>query len=158
MAGQESNQPNQPGEPSEPRRQSVARDTHDALPFHRYPHGEADDPHGRHTSAVITAHSHEHPGELTYIKVAIVLAAITAVEVAIYYILSESVLVPTLIVLSLAKFIAVVGYFMHLKFDDRRYTWVFVSGLVIALSVFLGTAAMFLYHKDIFDLNLPLTG
>ena len=81
---------------------------------------------------------HEHPGELTYIKVAAVLAAITIVEVAIYYFdLSRSLLVALLLILSAIKFVTVVGYFMHLKFDDRRLTWIFGGGLVIAVSIIL---------------------
>lgn len=145
---------NKPGEPHESRPRSVARDAHDALPFHRPPHLEPGDPYHKGDSAAITHSSHEHPGEMVYIKVAIILAIVTAIEVVIYYIDAlEDVLVPALLLLSAGKFIAVVGYFMHLKFDDRRFTWVFVSGLVIALSVFLGTAAMFVYHTfDILEM------
>ncbi len=147
---------NQPGEPHESRPKSVARDSHDALWFHRPPHLEPDDPYHKGDSAAITHESHVHPGEATYIRVALILAVVTAIEVFIYYIEAlEDILVPALLLLSAGKFIAVVGYFMHLKFDDRRYTWVFVSGLVIAFSVFLGTAAMFIYHNfDILDLHL----
>ena len=90
---------------------------------------------------------HEHPGERTYVTVAIILALVTALEVAIYYI--EAVgdaLVPMLLVLSAAKFAAVVGYFMHLKFDDRRFRWIFVFGLGVAAACYIGTAGMFLYN------------
>ena len=88
---------------------------------------------------------HEHPGERTYVTVAIVLAIITAIEVFIYYVEAvEDILVPMLLILSAAKFVAVVGYFMHLKFDDRRFTWIFGFGLGVAVACFLGTAAMFI--------------
>lgn len=99
--------------------------------------------------------AHSHPGELEYIKIAAILAVVTAIEVVIYYIEAlESILVPALLLLSAGKFIAVVGYFMHLKFDDKRFTWVFVAGLVISFSVFLGLAAMFLYHTfDVISQN-----
>ncbi len=146
---------NRPGEPREERPQSVARDSHDALSFHRPPHLGPNDPHGAGDTAMVTHEAHEHPGEMVYIKVAAILAAVTAVEVVIYYIDALSdILVPALVLLSAGKFIAVVGYFMHLKFDDRRFTWVFVAGLVIAFSVFLGAAAMFAYHSfDVINLN-----
>ncbi len=86
----------------------------------------------------------EHPGERTYINIAIVLSIITAVEVAIYYIEGiRDFLVPILIVLSIAKFVAVVGYFMHLRFDDRRFRWMFIAGLAITTSVVLALLAMF---------------
>lgn len=139
-----------PGEPRESRPQSVARDAHDALSFHRP--ATAD---GAGHNAALHDDSHDHPGEMVYIKVAAILAAVTAIEVVIYYIEAlESVLVPALILLSAGKFIAVVGYFMHLKFDDKRFTWVFIAGLVISFSVFLGFAAMFAYHSfDILNAN-----
>ncbi len=86
----------------------------------------------------------EHPGERTYINVAIILAIVTAVEVAIYYVEAlRDLLVPILLVLSVGKFVAVVGYFMHLKMDDRRFRFIFVAGLVISMSVVLALIAMF---------------
>ena len=91
---------------------------------------------------------HEHPGERTYVIVAIILAAVTAVEVTIYYIEAiEDILVPALLLLSAGKFAAVVAYFMHLKFDDRRFRWIFIFGLSVAAACYIGTAAMFIYNK-----------
>ena len=61
-----------------------------------------------------------HPGELTYIKVAAILALITVSEVVIYYVQwmhDSGALVPTLLVLSAIKFATVIAYFMHLKFE-----------------------------------------
>ena len=61
---------------------------------------------------------------------------ITAVEVAIFYIpFLEPVLVPLLLVLSAAKFILVVMFFMHLKFDSKLYRALFVGPLVVAVAV-----------------------
>ena len=81
---------------------------------------------------------HAHPTEQVYIKVAIILSIITGVEVLIYYIESlDAILVPALLIMSAFKFMVVVGYFMHLKFDDKRLTWIFVSGLALAAAVFL---------------------
>jgi cytochrome c oxidase subunit 4 len=85
----------------------------------------------------------EHPSNQVYIRVAIILAIITIVEVAIYYIPAiRGVLVPALIVLSLAKFIMVVGYFMHLKFDNRLFRFMFAAGMVLTLAVYLALLAM----------------
>jgi cytochrome c oxidase subunit 4 len=93
-------------------------------------------------------HHEEHPGEATYIRVAIILAVITLVEVVIYYIDAFSgVLVPALILLSAIKFVTVVGYFMHLKFDDRRLRWIFTGGLLVAFAVFIGLAVMQNFHE-----------
>ena len=41
-------------------------------------------------------------------------------------------LIPTLFVLAFVKFVLVVLWFMHLKFDDRRYARFFVMGLALA--------------------------
>lgn len=94
------------------------------------------------------ATAHAHPGELTYIKVAIFLAVITVIEVAIYYIESfDTILVPALVALSAVKFVTVVGYFMHLKFDDKKLAGIFGSALIISLAVFIGVWLMQHYNK-----------
>ena len=81
-----------------------------------------------------TAPDHEHPNELVYIKVALVLAVVTAIEVAIYYVPAlEGALVPILLALSLIKFVLVVLWFMHLRFDSRIFRRLFVAGVVLAL-------------------------
>ncbi len=98
------------------------------------------------TDHLVDQHEH-HPDPSVYVRVAVILAVVTAVEVAIYYIEALSaILVPLLIALSAGKFLAVVGYFMHLKFDDRRFTWVFLTGLLIAISVIGAIAAMSAYN------------
>jgi cytochrome c oxidase subunit IV len=95
--------------------------------------------HERHESG----HEGGHATSQLYVRIAIILAIITLVEVVIYYIPTvRSVLVPALLVLSLAKFLMVVGYFMHLKFDSRLYRFMFASGLVITLGVYLALLAM----------------
>ena len=79
-----------------------------------------------------------HPGPAEYVKIGLTLAVITAVEVAVYYIDALSdVLIPTLIVLSALKFSLVVLWFMHLKFDNRLFTSMFLLGLLLAFVVFV---------------------
>ena len=91
---------------------------------------------------------HEHPNEAKYIQIAIILTLITIVEVAIYYLEAfEAILVPTLVVLSTIKFVTVVGYFMHLKFDDKRLAWIFSGGMGLALAIYIGTWAVMHYHQ-----------
>ena len=91
---------------------------------------------------------HDHPKEREYIRIAIILAIITGIEVFIYYIEAlEGILVPALVALSTVKFLMVVGYFMHLKFDDKRLAWIFASGMVLALAIYIGTWAMQHFHK-----------
>ena len=95
------------------------------------------------------AHAHDHGGGHAtvgfYWLIAGVLTVITAVEVAIFYIEAlASLLVPILLVLSAAKFLLVVMFFMHLKFDSKVFTGVFVAGMAIATFVVL--ALIVLYH------------
>ena len=88
-------------------------------------------------------HEEKHTSPRTYVQIAIILAIITVVEVIIWYVPSVSgVLVPALIVLSVAKFIMVVGFFMHLKFDHRLYRFMFAAGLILTLGVYLAVLAM----------------
>ena len=90
----------------------------------------------------------DHAGHAStgfYWTIGVILTVITAVEVAIFYIPAlESVLVPTLLVLSAAKFALVVMFFMHLKFDSKIFSGVFLAGL--ALAAFM-TVALFLLYQ-----------
>jgi cytochrome c oxidase subunit 4 len=89
-----------------------------------------------------------HPGPRQYVNIAIILAIVTAAEVAIYYITAlEDFLVPLLIVFSAIKFILVVSWFMHLKFDSRVFRRLFVAGLVLAFSVFAVVLTSFFWHE-----------
>jgi cytochrome c oxidase subunit IV len=79
----------------------------------------------------------DHPTPRKYVWIAIILAIVTALEVAIYYVPAlEGVLVPSLIAFALIKFIMVALYFMHLKFDSRLFRRFFVTGIVLALVIF----------------------
>ena len=80
---------------------------------------------------------HDHPSELEYVKVALVLALITGAEVAVYYVKSlGSLLIYILVVLSVAKFSMVVLWFMHLRFDSRLFRRLFVTGILLACFVY----------------------
>lgn len=83
------------------------------------------------------AHTEKHPGPLEYIQIGAILAVITAIEVAIYYIgLSHTLLVVALLVFSAAKFTLVVLWFMHLKFDHPLFSTMFVLGFMLAAAIF----------------------
>lgn len=84
-----------------------------------------------------------HPGDRVYFTMLGMLAALTVIEVIIYYLTDSLVLrVGLLAVLLLVKFIAQIGWFTHLRYDDRRITLVFGGCLFIALSVMFATVAM----------------
>jgi cytochrome c oxidase subunit 4 len=90
-----------------------------------------------------TATAHEeggraHPGAWEYIQIGLVLAFITAVEVALYYIdMDHTLLVVVLIVLSALKFSLVVLWFMHLRFDNPLFMQLFVGGMLLTFAVFI---------------------
>jgi cytochrome c oxidase subunit 4 len=89
------------------------------------------------------AHAEKHPGVWEYTQIGLILFVITAIEVGIYYLdMSHNLLVTFLIGLSLIKFSLVVLWFMHLKFDSRVFTTMFVGGLLTALSVFIVVIAI----------------
>ena len=93
-----------------------------------------------------TALEHPHPGPKTYTLIGVVLAVITLVEVWAYTQQSlRAVLVPILLVLSASKFVLVVGFYMHLRFDHPLFTGVFGFGLAVAGSVI--TALLFLFGQ-----------
>jgi len=45
--------------------------------------------------------------------------------------------------LAISKFVLVVGWYMHLKFDAKLLTWLFVAGLTVATATITGIWAMF---------------
>jgi cytochrome c oxidase subunit 4 len=80
-----------------------------------------------------------HPGPREYVIVAVVLAVVTGMEVALFYLdfLPSGIVVAALLVLMAIKFALVVLWFMHLRFDSAIYKRLFVAGLALALSVFI---------------------
>jgi len=89
------------------------------------------------------AHPH-HPTWKFYVMIGLVLGIITGVEVAIFYIPQmAAVLIPTLIVLSVAKFIMVVMFFMHLRFDSAVFSRVFFAPLILAVLLVVGMIILF---------------
>jgi cytochrome c oxidase subunit 4 len=85
-----------------------------------------------------------HPSPLTYFKVAMTLAIITAIEVGVLYIgaLGHAVIL-ILGGLSIAKFALVVMFYMHLKFDSKIFTIMFVAGLMTASGIILALMGLF---------------
>lgn len=79
-----------------------------------------------------------HPADSHYIKIAVILAAITAAEVATYYVeLSSTALLLLLLPMMVVKFAMVAWFFMHLKHDSRLFSRLFVGGLLLAVGVYI---------------------
>ena len=68
-----------------------------------------------------------------YAIVGLILAVITLVEFLIFYVESLGVLlIPIMLILSLMKFVIVVAFFMHLRFDNKLLTYLFFAGFLLA--------------------------
>lgn len=84
---------------------------------------------------------HAHPSPSQYWKIAVLLAVLTAVEVALFYIDRALELgmvnAIALILLAFLKFVIVVGWYMHLRFEKSTLNRLFVAGFVLAGSLYL---------------------
>ncbi len=82
------------------------------------------------------AHAHHGDDEnkfQIYIKIAMLLAVITGIEIVIIFVpFATWLIVTSLVVLSLVKFLYVIFYFMHLKWDKAFCTILFFIGMVLA--------------------------
>ena len=68
-----------------------------------------------------------------YAIVGLILAVITLVEFLVFYVESLGVLlIPIMLILSLMKFVIVVAFFMHLRFDNKLFTYLFFAGFILA--------------------------
>ena len=77
-------------------------------------------------------HGH-HPTPQQYVQVAVVLAVLTAMEIAASFVEIGVAFIPTLLGLMAIKFVLVAGWFMHLKFDTLVYRRFMATGLGLAL-------------------------
>jgi cytochrome c oxidase subunit IV len=98
--------------------------------------------------AVGQAHAVEehHPQAPTYIVVAIILTILTAFEIGVFYApFLQVVLVPLLIILAILKFILVAAFYMHLHFDSRVFSGLFLFPLSLAALIVISLMLLFFY-------------
>jgi len=77
-----------------------------------------------------------HASVWTYVTIAIILTVVTALEFAVLYIRALTpILVPLLLVMSGGKFVLVVLFFMHLRYDKPLLTTLFAAPLLIAVII-----------------------
>ena len=72
-----------------------------------------------------------------YLFVFIALAVFTFIETLVSYIQQEAIKFPTLVVLSVIKVVLVLLYFMHLKFDSKVFSYLFIGGCVLSIPLIL---------------------
>ena len=86
---------------------------------------------------VVTHGGVSHAGPGFYWLVGLALAIITLLEVWLFSV--EGLggwYVPILLGLSALKFVGVVAFFMHLRFDNRLFTYFFASAMIIGIFIF----------------------
>ncbi len=105
-----------------------------------------------HAAAAHAVHEEHHPDATRYVQIAAILTTMTLAEVGVYYLrIVHEFLVPVLIGLSAFKFVLVVMFYMHLKFDNKLFSALFTLGLILAGCLLLGllflTGSYFLSQK-----------
>jgi cytochrome c oxidase subunit 4 len=99
--------------------------------------------HSDHTDHAAHDDAGAHKSNSFYIKVAAALAMITGIEVALYYLDLGAWYLPILLVLMAIKFLTVVSLFMHLKFDNKMFSYLFYTGLILAILVYVAALMTF---------------
>lgn len=77
-----------------------------------------------------------HPTPRDYVRIALILAVLTALEVSTYFFEFGPFGIPLLVVLMIVKFLMVAGFFMHLRFDVKLYSKLLYTGLFFALVLY----------------------
>lgn len=102
--------------------------------------------HNETVHAVDHSHpdEHAHPSAWTYVIVAVVLSILTLAEIGVFFLnLPRAILAVSLAVLATGKFAFVVMYYMHLKFDSKLFTSMFMLGLLMAIAILTGLYLLF---------------
>lgn len=83
-------------------------------------------------------HGHgNHPSPGQYVEIGVILAVVTAVEVALFFAdIPRQVTVPSLLALTAVKFVLVALWFMHLRFDAKLLGRLFYGGLALAAVIY----------------------
>ena len=113
------------------------------------PHPPYEGPMGEMPSRVMRVLSEitfggRHATPWFYAWIGVILAIITMAEVWMFTFETLGPwFVPLLLILSLMKFVLVVAFYMHLRFDNKLFTWIFGAGFAIGIAVFLAILALF---------------
>ena len=85
-------------------------------------------------------HHAPHPTPAQYVRIAIGLAALTAIEVAFFYINNAVNLgwinTAALLTLAFLKFVIVVGWYMHIRYERSTVSRFFTFGFALAFSLY----------------------
>jgi cytochrome c oxidase subunit 4 len=105
----------------------TVRDEHAATPVAAEPH-------------LLPGELHPHPSPLRYVIIAVVLCAITAAEVSLYYLegdIPDAAIISLLLIFAVLKFGIVASWYMHLRTDRAIFSRFFVLGIVAAVFLYM---------------------
>ena len=89
----------------------------------------------------MTSEQHAHPTTKQYWLIAVLLAVLTAVEVGMFYLNRAldlgAINVVLLVGLAVLKFVIVVGWYMHLRFEKSTLSRFFTAGFILAASLYM---------------------
>jgi cytochrome c oxidase subunit 4 len=104
----------------------------------------SDDQHVTERPMPASPHAAYHPSAREYLRVGLILMALTCLEVWLSYSdLAGAKLISALLICTVIKFLMVIGYFMHLKFDNGRFSRMFALGAIGALTLYAAVLLMF---------------
>lgn len=111
--------------------------------------------HGQTHEQILTEHEHPQPSVRNYIAIFVVLFGVTAVEVAASYLYRVGVplwlQILVLLALAAVKGALVVMFYMHLRFDSRWFTFLFTSGVILAVFGIVVFELLFRYRAGQVD-------
>jgi cytochrome c oxidase subunit 4 len=79
---------------------------------------------------------HAHPSNKEYVRIGLILAVLTGLEIATSYLIDGAIQIVLLFLGMVLKFAIVVLWFMHLKFDSRMYSRFFLMGVAGAVTLY----------------------
>lgn len=107
--------------------------------------------HGAHDAH--HAHDEHVPQDGYFVRIALILAFVTALETSTYWWGDwfdgnlDRAVVPALLIMMAIKFFMIASIFMHLKFDSRVFSWMFYTGLGLAIFVYVVFLATFQFFQ-----------
>lgn len=102
-------------------------------------------------SSTAPAHDHGHDEDKfhIYVQIAMLLAVITGVEIVVIYLpFPKALVITVLALLSVVKFLYVIFYFMHLRWDKPFCTILFFMGLIIGGGTLWALLEIFSAHDS----------
>ena len=114
-------------------------------------------PASGHADVAVAEHAHAPIDSREYIRIAVVLAVVTAIEVGASFLTTlgvpQFIEILVLMILGFIKGALVVMFFMHLKFDSRWFSALFLSGTAIAVVMMILLLVLFGYKGGLTTLG-----